>query len=106
MMYGIPAMKLSVVYRPSGPASASPYRVLDERGQEIAWANAFLDAQCVRQLSPRSLPTYAYYLLHFARWWGPDRPLSEITQSTLEKVRSLSQSLHPVVLDDAGFEAA
>ena len=76
-------MKLSVVYRPSGPASASPYRVLDERGQEIAWANAFLDAQCVRQLSPRSLPTYAYYLLHFARWWGPDRPLSEITQSTM-----------------------
>ena len=76
-------MKLSVVYRPAGPASASPYRVLDDHSEEIAWINAFLDAQCVRQLSPRSLPTYAYYLLHFARWWGTDRPLSEITQATL-----------------------
>ena len=76
-------MKSRVLYQPSGPASASPYRVLDEHGQEIAWANAFLDAQCVRQLSPRSLYGYAYDLLHFTRWWGPDRPVSEITQSTL-----------------------
>jgi signal transduction histidine kinase len=29
-----------------------------------------------------------------------------IAQSTLEKVRSLSQALHPVILDEAGFEAA
>jgi integrase/recombinase XerD len=76
-------MKPSVIYRPAGPASAAPYRVLDECGQEIAWANAFLDAQRVRQLSPRSLRAYAYDLLHFARWWGKDRPLSEITESTL-----------------------
>jgi signal transduction histidine kinase len=34
------------------------------------------------------------------------REIQEVTQSTLEKVRSLSQSLHPVVLDDAGFEGA
>ena len=32
--------------------------------------------------------------------------IQEVTQSTLEKVRSLSQSLHPVVLEDAGFEGA
>jgi len=76
-------MKPSVIYRPAGPASAAPYRVLDECGQEIAWANAFLDAQCVRQLSPRSLRAYAYDLLHFARWWQKDRPLSEITESAL-----------------------
>lgn len=76
-------MKLSVVYRPSGPASASPYRVLDERGQEVTWANAFLDAQHIRQLSVRSLRAYAYDLLHFARWWRQGRSLSEITQSTL-----------------------
>jgi len=76
-------MKPSVIYRPTGPASAAPYRVLDECGQEIAWANAFLDAQCVRQLSSRSLRAYAYDLLHFARWWGRHRPLSEITESTL-----------------------
>lgn len=76
-------MKPFVVYRPTGPASAAPYRVLDECGEEIAWANAFLDAQCVRQLSSRSLRAYAYDLLHFARWWGHHRPLSEITESTL-----------------------
>ena len=63
-----PAMKFSVVYRPSVPASTSPYRLLDERGREVAWANAFLDAQRVRQLSLRSLRAYAYDLLHFARW--------------------------------------
>ncbi len=30
----------------------------------------------------------------------------EIVQSTLDKVRTLSQALHPVVLDDAGLEGA
>jgi signal transduction histidine kinase len=34
------------------------------------------------------------------------REIQEVTQATLEKVRSLSQALHPVVLDDAGFEGA
>jgi site-specific recombinase XerD len=75
-------MKFSVVYRPSVPASSSPYRVLDDRGREITWANAFLDAQCVRQLALRSLRAYAYDLLHFARWTG-GRTLSGITESTL-----------------------
>jgi len=32
------------------------------------------------------------------------REVCEITQSTLDKVRSLSQSLHPVMLDEAGLE--
>jgi integrase len=58
--------------------------LLDEQGQEVAWANAFLDAQRIRQLSLRSLRAYAYDLLHFARWFqDPPRPLSQITQSTL-----------------------
>jgi two-component system sensor histidine kinase UhpB len=30
----------------------------------------------------------------------------EIVQSTLERIRALSQSLHPAVLDDAGLEGA
>jgi signal transduction histidine kinase len=34
------------------------------------------------------------------------REIQEVTQQTLEKVRSLSQSLHPVILEDAGFEGA
>ena len=79
-------MKLFLVHRPTVLASASPYRLLDEQGQEIAWANAFLDAQRIRQLSLRSLRAYAYDLLNFARWWSQHllpQPLSEITESTL-----------------------
>src|SRR5450759_4704474 len=81
---GTVLMNLSLVHQPSATASASPYRLLDEQGQEVAWANAFLDAQRVRQLSPRSLRAYAYDLLHFARWLeDAPRPLAEITESTL-----------------------
>jgi len=77
-------MKLSVVYQPAVPASASPYRVCDEKGGEVEWVNTFLDAQRLRQLSPRSLRIYAYDLLDFARWFAPQhRPLAEITESTL-----------------------
>ncbi|HVH60934.1 MAG TPA: tyrosine-type recombinase/integrase [Candidatus Sulfotelmatobacter sp.] len=77
-------MKLSVIYQPAVAASASPYRVCDEKGGEVDWANAFLDAQRLRQLSPRSLRIYAYDLLDFARWFAPhDRPLAEITESTI-----------------------
>jgi signal transduction histidine kinase len=32
--------------------------------------------------------------------------VQEIVQTTLEKVRSLSQALHPVILDEVGFESA
>src|SRR5436190_3561359 len=77
-------MKLAVVHRPSLPASASPYRLLDEQQQEVAWANAFLDAQRLRQLSSRSLRAYAYDLLDFARWLQDQpQPLSEINESSL-----------------------
>ena len=61
-------MKLSLIHRPAIAASASPYRLVDEHDEEIVWANDFLDAQRVRQLSIRSLRAYAYDLLHFARW--------------------------------------
>ena len=70
---GATGYEVLLVYRPSVPASASPYRLLDEHGREVAWANGFLDAQRVRQLSLRSLRAYAYDLLHFARWWA-ERP--------------------------------
>ena len=83
-------MKLSVVYQPSLPASTSPYRVCDQEGREVHWANAFLDGQQLRQLSPRSLRIYAYDLLDFARWFEPcHKPFAEITESTLvDYVRS------------------
>jgi len=61
-------MRFSVAYQPSVRASASPYRLVDEQGREVAWANDFLDAKHLLQRSPRSLRTYAFGLLHFARW--------------------------------------
>jgi integrase/recombinase XerD len=77
-------MKLSVVYQSAAPASASPYRVCDNQGGELDWANAFLDSQRLRQLSLRSLRIYAYDLLDFARWFEPQhRRLAEITESTI-----------------------
>ena len=78
-------MKLSLSHQPFVRASASPYRLVDEHGQEIAWVNEFLDAQRIRQLSLRSLRVYGYDLLHFARWWlqRPPRPLVEMDESTL-----------------------
>jgi site-specific recombinase XerD len=80
-------MKLSVAYLPSLPASASPYRLLNEQGQQIEWANRFLDAKRLLQRSPRSLRAYAFDLLHFARWLvslDPPCPLAELSESVLE----------------------
>ena len=34
------------------------------------------------------------------------REIQEVVQSTLDKVRLLSRALHPVILEDAGFESA
>jgi site-specific recombinase XerD len=84
-------MKLMVDYQPSVRPSASPFRLLDEHGRELAWANGFLDAQRLRQLSLRSLRAYAYDLLHFARWAqgapAPQTPrlLEELTESALQQ---------------------
>ena len=60
-------MKLSLLCPSGAPASTSPYRLVDHQEQEITWANEFLDAQRIRQLSLRSLRAYGYDLLHFAR---------------------------------------
>jgi site-specific recombinase XerD len=77
-------MKLALAYQPATQPGACPYRLLDERGHEIAWINDFLDAQHIRQLSPRSLRAYAYDLLHFARWFqSQSQTLSAVTDSTL-----------------------
>jgi site-specific recombinase XerD len=72
------------MYQPGVSASTSAYRLHDHQGRELQWANAFLDGQCLRQLSPHSLRIYAYDLLDFARWFEPRHlPLAEITESTL-----------------------
>jgi site-specific recombinase XerD len=77
-------MSVRLVVKNSLPASASPYRLLDDHGREITWANQFLDAQTVRQLSLRSLRAYAYDLLHLARWFKTTRhSLVRLNQSLL-----------------------
>src|SRR5215813_4060259 len=77
-------MSVRLVVNHSLPASSCPYRLLEDRGREIPWANQFLDAQTVRQLSLRSLRAYAYNLLHLARWFKTTRhSLGKLTQSLL-----------------------
>lgn len=80
-------MKLSVAYLPSTRNSASPYRLLDELGQEVAWANRFLDSKRLLGRSPRSLRAYAFDLLHFARWAADHahQPLSDLTEDVLQE---------------------
>jgi integrase/recombinase XerD len=88
-------MSVRLVVKNSLPASVSPYRLLDDRGHEVAWANQFLDAQKVRQLSLRSLRAYAYDLLHLARWFKNTRhSLGRLNQSLLlEYVRHQLEQL-------------
>jgi integrase/recombinase XerD len=78
-------MKLLLLHQPAAAPSASPYRLVDQQEQEVTWANAFLDAQRVRQLSLRSLRAYGYDLLHFARWClqHPARTLLQMDESAL-----------------------
>jgi integrase/recombinase XerD len=77
-------MSVRLVGNNSSSASVSPYRLLNDRGCEVTWANQFLDAQTVRQLSLRSLRAYAYDLLHLARWFDHTRhSLHRLNQSLL-----------------------
>jgi|APDOM4702015118_1054815.scaffolds.fasta_scaffold18802_1 site-specific recombinase XerD len=87
-------MKLTVSHQPLLPPSASPYRLLDACGQEIGWVNTFLDAQRIRQLSARSLRTYAFDLLHFARWLV-DHPPPLAEPHPLDQRNPLAE-LHPL----------
>jgi site-specific recombinase XerD len=52
--------------------SQSPgnFRLVDDSGSPIEWANRFLDMQRVRGLQTLTLRSYGYQLLHFIRWWS------------------------------------
>src|SRR6266853_241553 len=63
-------MTFSLSYRSDAPASSSPFRLVDEQGREIEWANRFLDVQRVRGLQLLTLRFYGIALLHFVRWWA------------------------------------
>lgn len=63
-------MRFLLEQRSDVAASISPYRVVDEQGREIEWANRFLDLQKLRGLQDLSLRFYGHMLLHFIRWWS------------------------------------
>lgn len=77
-------MTYRLVYRPDAPASASPFRVIDDQGGELEWANRFLDVQHVRGLQPLSLRGYGNTLLHFVRWWS-HQPGVDVTRFAAEQ---------------------
>lgn len=83
-------MKFLLEQRSDAEANLSPYRIVDEQGREIEWANRFLDLQRVRGLQDLSLRFYGNLLLHFIRWWDAQPGVNvmrfvtqQFTESTL-----------------------
>jgi site-specific recombinase XerD len=77
-------MGLKVLFQTSPSQSESPYRLLDDLGHGLDWANDFLDAQHMRGLSPCSLRAYAYDLLNLAKWFSAASvKLSDLSQARL-----------------------
>lgn len=56
------------VERSTSEGWRSPFRIIDGDGPVVSALNAFLDRCAMRGLSPRSLRTYAFMLLHVGRW--------------------------------------
>jgi len=89
-------MTFHVVQRTDLPASQSPFRIVDESGRELDWANKFFDAKCLHGLAELSLRAYVYSILHFVRWWSRqpgvdvwDFRIGQFSESTLvDYVRS------------------
>lgn len=77
-------MTFRTIHRTDLPASSSPFRVVDQAGQELEWLNRFLDVQCVRAVAPLTLRSYANMLLHFVRWWSR-QPGVDVTRFSAEQ---------------------
>ena len=89
------AYETLLTYPPPRPASA--FRIVaDEMEKKSAWANDFLDAQGCATLAA-FLRSYAYDLLHFARWWWRPTapPLSQIDESALADYVRFQLDEHP-----------
>jgi integrase len=61
----------------------SPFRVVQQTGQEVDWVNRYLDQQRVRGVADSSLRSYAHDLLYFHRWWTTTHKTSNITEQAL-----------------------
>ena len=58
----------------------SPFRVVEDSGQEVEWVNRFLDQERVRSVAETTLRSYAYDLLDFLRWWAEVNQTTAITE--------------------------
>jgi site-specific recombinase XerD len=63
-------MTFRLVRQAEAAPGASPYRLVNETGSEVEWANRFLDSQRVRGVGALSLRYYGNLLLPFLRWWA------------------------------------
>jgi integrase/recombinase XerD len=61
----------------------SPFRIVDQSGQEVEWINKYLDQQRVRGVADSTLRGYAHDLLHFLRWWVTKHRTSTIATEAL-----------------------
>ena len=61
----------------------SPFRVVQQSGREVEWANRFLDQHRVRGVADSTLRSYAHDLLHFLRWWAAAHTTAAIAKEAL-----------------------
>src|SRR6202035_3728042 len=59
------------------------FRVVQQSGREVEWANRFLDQHRVRGVADSTLRSYAHDLLHFLRWWAAAHQTAAITKQAL-----------------------
>jgi integrase len=95
-------MTFRMVHRTDLPASQSPFRIVDDSGRELEWANKFLDVHCLQGLAKLTLRFYALMILHFVRWWSCqpgvdvlDFRAQQFTESTLVDYVRAQVDQHP-----------
>jgi len=93
-------MKFRLIHEPTSHSAQSPVRVVEQTGREVGWINRYLDREYVRRLANTTLRTYAYNLLHFARWWESvhhtgDLREADLTESTLLEYVRFQSSQQP-----------
>ncbi len=73
-------MNFRVVEQRGLENARSPFRVVEDSGQEVEWVNRFLDQERVRSVAETTLRSYAYDLLDFLRWWVEVNQTTAITE--------------------------
>jgi integrase len=76
-------MNFRVLERRDLENARTPFRVVQDNGQEVEWVNRFLDRERVRSVAETTLRSYAYDLLHFLRWWVGVNRTTAITEEAL-----------------------